>query len=214
MKVNWPRPWMGATVFIAVMVSSLFWVGLAKKYPGVSREHGPMENVQAVCLLIGVVMFAARARVVRDSGLRLTLLGVSLFYLTMLLLEFDVRPFKVPILTLLLNGPVRNAAMGLLWLLLFVALFKRRAKVLPAVRCWITSSSGLLFMGSGVFWVAGRAAEELHLFTSQQNIFAEELMENSAAIIMLFAAIEALRLRLPSLNSIDQPKAMPEEKTC
>jgi hypothetical protein len=213
--MKWPRPAIIATVLMALVVSSAAWVSLVKSFPGIAREHGPMENLQTACLLIGVILFMVAARIVRDPAGRLTLIGVSLFYFTLLLLEFDVRPFRIAALTLLLNGAIRNAIMLTLWLLLLAALFKQRAKVLPVIRSWLASSSGVLLMVSGVFWAAGRLAEELHLFAlNRHNIFAEELMENQAAIIMLFAAIEALRLGSSGLggvhNSIDRPVDAPE----
>ena len=195
-RMKWPRPAIVATLLLALAVTSVIWVSLAKTQPEIAQEHGPMENLQTGCLLLGVILFLAGGRGTADAGVRVTFMGMALFYFTLLLLEFDVRPFKIAALTFLLNGAVRNALLGMLWLALSLAAFKHRAKVLRAGRSWITTSPGVLLIAAGVFWAAGRLAEELHLFAGRHlNTFAEELMENQAAIIMLFAAFEAWRAR-------------------
>lgn len=62
---------------------------------GIAAEHELMENIQALCLLGGGVMLWLRARAVINTstnhGLELTALG----FITMFLLEYDVRPFKI-----------------------------------------------------------------------------------------------------------------------
>lgn len=155
-----------------------------------------MENVQLACLFAGVVILLVGARLTGQPGLRVIFSGGALVYLTLFLLEFDVRPFKIPVLTQLLNGPVRNSWVSALWLLLLAAIVKHHTAVIPAFRAWVLSSAGILLMVAAGFWAAGKFAEELRLFASaHQNMFAEELMESHAALIMVLAAAEALRLR-------------------
>ena len=213
--MKWPQPRIVAILAVALVILSVAWISLAGRVPEIAREHGPMENLQTGCLLAGIVLLIASARAANETTARLIGLGAALFYFTLLLLEFDVRPFKIPFLTLLLNGAVRNAFVGVLWLWLLHALFKHRTRALPAIRGWLASPPGVLLMAAGFFWVAGRGAEELHLFSGKHlNIFAEELMENHAAIIMLVAACEAFRLRRALnrgvVNSIDAPGGSPE----
>src|SRR5688500_4643779 len=106
MQVHGSRGRLILFLVCAVVVSSGVWIYLAKRFPGISGEHGAMETVQVTCLLAGVVILLAGRRGTHEPGLRLLSAAAALLYFTMALLEFDVRPFKIAWLTQLFNGPV------------------------------------------------------------------------------------------------------------
>jgi len=109
-------------VFVVIslaLISGAFFLAIGR-YPSISLEHGLMENMQVVCLLIACALFAFSSRHGQLSATPAFAMSLALFCLTFFLLEFDTRPFDIDILTRLTNGTVRNAWLGTLWIVVIV----------------------------------------------------------------------------------------------
>jgi hypothetical protein len=180
-------------VVMCLAVLNVVFAALYRADVSIAREHGPMENVQALWLLAGTIVFAVFAFRANEPGRRCFFSGIALFYLTFFLLEFDVRPFKKPLLTLLLNGTGRNVWVGTTWVLMAFWTWRHRHATWRAANMWMRSYSAALLVFAGLFWIAGAVAEKLPLFSRPETFFAEELMEVNASFLMALAAFTARR---------------------
>ena len=184
--------WRSALVLLCLALLTSVFVLLYAADASIAREHGPMENFQTAWLCAGMLVLAAFSSRGENPGRRCFLSGLALFYLTFALLEFDVRPFRIPWLTLLLNGAVRNGWVGAAWGLVAWWAWRHRQTTLEAARVWLRSFSGVLLALAGAFWIGGALAEKLPWFSGSETFFAEELMEVNAAVLMALAAFSAL----------------------
>ncbi len=159
--------------------------------PMVSREHGPLENFQVVCLVLGAVIFLREAARSTGGPVRLMALGLALLPVLFLVMEVDVRSFAPPAwVNSLLNGTIRDAWLGLLWVAWGVAVWLARLAVLPAGWSWMASRSGLVMIYAGIFWNLGALIEKGRLFSrADLTRLGEEAMEVCAAAFMLLAAL-------------------------
>jgi hypothetical protein len=173
----------------ALALSSYFWWRM-KGHAGIAEEHGPMENVQSISLTLGALMFWVQGWKTSDPGAKRAFALAGLGYFTILVLEFDVRPFKIAWLTLLLSGPIRNMWLAAAWVYVLIRAAKDLRKVIQQGVEWARSVIGPVLALSAAFWIAGAAFEDLKLYSPREDQFMEELMENNAALLMLWAAIE------------------------
>lgn len=185
-----------------IVISFVSWFWLERLDPRIFREHGPMENFQVGCLAVGIFFLLRAARRASSSPpRRLFLGGIILLYGTFLLLEFDVREFHIPWLTLLLNGTVRNVWVGSLWLFGLIAFLRRARSTWAEFVAWVRTSAGALLLIAGCFWASGWLVDHLKLFASVDgNLMLEELMEANAAPLMLISAILTWRSQMPALE--------------
>jgi hypothetical protein len=153
-----------------------------------------LENIQALCLIVGAFVLWLQARAATDDSTKHALALASLGYITMFLLEFDVRPFKIPALTWLLNGPVRNLWLGGLWLYFLGRAARTWRRVLEKGISWLQSTAGAVMTLSALCWIAGAAVDRLKPYSSLHNFFAEEFTETQAALLMLWGAAELVHL--------------------
>ena len=196
-----------SALIIGVVLLTLWLLSLYRSDASIAREHGPMENVQAVLLSSGVLLLALFAVAARERGDRYVLGVASLVYLTFLLLEYDVRPFKKPLLSLLLNGAVRNAWVGLAWIGAGWCVWCNRGKVWLAIQRFRRTFAALLLVAAGVFWVTGAASEKLG-FSEPKTFFLEELFETHAAVLMVLSAVSA-RTAFRSVAAIPRGQRQP-----
>ena len=174
-------------VLFSLLVITVVLVALQSRHPSISREHGPMENFQALCLALGTVALGVLAWRVREPAFRAFLAGTCMFYLTFLFLEFDVRPFRQPVLTLVLNGPIRNALLVAGWAWIGWLAWRNRPGIFQAAARWMRGYSAVLLALAGVCWIAGAAVEKAHA----ETFFAEELFEVHASLLMALSAFHA-----------------------
>jgi hypothetical protein len=183
------RTWLRFGMAAGCAVVSLWFCWRITVDTGIAEEHGTMENLQAVCLLAGALTLWLEARR-RSAAARRALILAGLGYFTMLLLEFDVRPFEIPWLTRLFGGPLRNAWLGAVWLYFLTGAAKQWRHILDQGLAWLRSIAGILLCLAGVLWMAGAAIEDVQSLLRGGNHFAEELMETNAVLLMLWAAVE------------------------
>ena len=167
-----------------------------------AREHGPMENLQAAFLLVAVVVLVCQVQNEKASATRILRALMAWGYFIFLLREYDVRPFEVKWLTVLLSGVVRNTWVALGSLLLAVWAFRELRGVIAAARSWLTTFPATLLAASAVFWVLGAVMESFGSLGEATSMFLEELMETNGAWLMLLAAMYAGSVQRSEPNSL------------
>jgi hypothetical protein len=153
----------------------------------VDKENGIMENLQAMFLLVSSCLFFVTSLRL-TSGDRAWNQIFSLFLLNIAIREFDVRPFKIPTLTLFASGKARNLYLVIIWVATAIYLFPHRASAWRAFKHWLRTISGQLFLLAAVILSVAVAADKLHIFPNNINLFMEELIEINGYWIILVCA--------------------------
>ena len=156
-----------------------------------------MENFQAVCLLLGAAIFLGAAVRSEPSGRRTFTAGLALFYFTMLVLEFDVRPYDVPLLQRLFNGWIRDVWLLLFWLAAGACFLRHARATWESFLDWCRHPAGWLLIIAGSLWVGSAVIDKAVL--GSKNLYLEEAVEVGAAWLMLVAAWETWLLPGPSV---------------
>jgi hypothetical protein len=197
---------IGMAVVLALF--SAFWWWLSTKNPRIFVEHGPMENFQAICITLGLLIFLWQMYAVAAPG-RIVFAGLALFYGTFVVVEFDTRELGWRAAAVLLNGPIRDAWLAALWILLGIWAFRYRRDLIPIGRAWLSSATGLFLGAAGLFWIAAGIVDKLKLLGSpSRNLLGEELLETNAALLMLLAAVAARFVnKRPTVASAAEPYA-------
>jgi len=160
-----------------------------------------MENLQVAFLFAAFLVLLRHAASEKNLGTRILFAAMAAGYFTFLALEFDVRPLESKWLTLIFNGPIRNAWMLIAWAIIGVFAFRNLHHVLAAFHVWRRTSSALLLASSAVFWGAGAVAEKWFSKLNPSHYFIEEFMEGHATWLMLLAAI-SLKTSQPVYSTI------------
>ena len=159
--------------------------------PMVSREHGPLENFQVVCLVLGAVIFLREAARSTGGPVRLMALGLALLHFSFLVIEVDVRSFAPPAwVNSLLNGTIRDAWLGLLWVAWGVAGGGGRPGGVPGGRGRVGPPPPPGLVLTRLLLKLGALIEKGRLFSrADLTRLGEEAMEVCAAAFMLLAAL-------------------------
>ncbi len=184
---------VAARLGAALLVADLACVTVVLWHPGVAREHGPLESLQALGLLLAALAFLGAGAPRRPRSLGALGWSLALFCLTFFLLEFDTRPFGVEPLTRLTNGPVRDAWLAGLWLAMAGVVLTRRRAVWATFRGWLATPSGGAMVAAGAFWFLSQALETGPLQDVLGPHFLEEMVEVNAVLLMLAAGVLARR---------------------
>jgi hypothetical protein len=170
---------------------SAFWYAWWRGDPRIAAENHAMETFQAGCLLGGIVLLANARRSTSDVAGRVFVLGLILFYFTILVLEVDTRKMDAPPwLVRVTNGTIRDVWLGSLWAIA-AALFWRGQppRILRRFFSWLPTAAGRLMLCAGVFWMAALIVEKVF----RVSFFIEELLECQAALLMAHSAWLTLR---------------------
>lgn len=193
---------------ICVLAAGLLLIGAEIKT--LLRESGPVENVQALALLVGCLLFGFAAASAATTADRLLFAALALFYLTFMLREIEVEAFLAdfPVLAVL-DSPLRNYWVGALWAVLIVIVLRHLGSVLHAFFRWVRHLPGYLIIGGGVFYGLAEGIEKRALGVVPESVRAyEELPELVAVILMLFCA--ALTVRQERKRASDHPAQQPD----
>src|SRR5215207_6455256 len=106
----------GVLIALAIGINTAIWLRF-KNHPGISAENGPMENFQAVCLGLGCFLWLFASVASNTRAEKIFLISLALFNFSFLVLEVDTRKLGIPLLPKIFHGPIRNAWLGGLWLL-------------------------------------------------------------------------------------------------
>lgn len=144
-----------------------------------------MESFEALCLFVGILLFGGAIHSAAGAPQRILFLGLTLFYLTVLVLEVDTRNMSVPVWVVRIsNGTIRNLWLGGLWVIAAALFLRQPRPVLSCFFSWLPSAAGRIMLCSGFFWGAALIAEKrFHV-----SFFVEELLECNAALLTVQSA--------------------------
>ena len=175
----------GILVLIAVGLNMAAW--LALKNPQISRENGPMENFQLICLFLAFLTWLWAGSRSKDKAAKIFLIALALFNLSFFILEIDTRKFDMPTVNKFIRGKYRNGALACLWLGAAIAFFKNKRSCWAEFLAWLKTPSAICMIISGVFWITSGLNDKHILF--RKDLYFEEFMEVNATLLMLLAAI-------------------------
>lgn len=176
----------GALITLAIIANSILWLML-KNQAGISAENGPMENFQIVCLALAFLLWLVATFVEKISTSKIILFSLALFNVSFLVLELDTRDFDAPFFNKLLNGKIRDAWLGCFWLILVISFFRKMKPAWAAFLNWLKTSSGVVMIVSGFFWLVSGLIDKSLL--GRKELYREELMEVNATLLMLISAL-------------------------
>lgn len=144
-------------------------------------ENAAVENGQLCFLAAALALFCRVAYAQFDEAATAHFIGVSLFVVTLLIREADVRhTWAEPYLGSFFADRLEFVMVGILWIVWGV--FSRRA-IPSAIRDafrWIATPAGWAFAAGPAFYLAGRLAEK-HLLVGDGNM--SEILEESFELV-------------------------------
>ena len=184
-------PWL-----VVLLVADLAAIGYgfgADELLAVAYENGPVENMQALAILLscGVYLWIA----LRGKRTALTAASLSLLCLSLLLRELDIDHPSLGVsyvIIFFVQGGGRNALLPALWalVLLFAARNFRRNKALMI--SYAKTTSGLLLIAAGGVTALGWIFDHLTPIGAL-SMFCEEFIEMNGYALLLLAALHARR---------------------
>ena len=196
---NFPRRWPVSRgqswgIILTSVVGLIAAVVYCRHNPQAHVEHGPLENFQAIMLMLPALLLMLTAFWLKGAQ-RVFAFGIALFCSVFLLLEFDTRQFGNAILRKVTNGAVRNIWVGALVALYAATFWPRRNEMLAEIQRWLRDRAGLLMLIAGGFWVAGAVFEHGKFFADRDvTLVLEEVVEVNAALFMAWSALETTKL--------------------
>lgn len=163
----------------------------------IAREHGPMENTQTAFLLGALFSLGWQAWRERAAEVKMMRAGMGWGFLIFLMLEFDVRPFEVKWLNVLLNGAVRNTVLVLGTVALGAWVARHMRTAWAGFVGWLSTASPTLLVFAGALWFAGAIIERWGTLPKGTTMFVEELLETSATWLMMVATFVRPRAKGP-----------------
>lgn len=152
----------------------------------VYSENGPLENLQAIVLVICTLAFLIPVAQNKGSA-KLILLSCSWLCFSFVLRELDVERLNVPyVIKLIGSGGGRNAMLALGFLALLVCAAAKFSYYKKAGILFLKSKPGILLMLAGVFLVIGDVFENSHSII--HNVFFEESFELLGYGLILLSA--------------------------
>lgn len=182
-------------VVLPMIVWNTFFPALFSSGWHPEEENGLMENLQALLLLGGAILFFWNS-FKSQSGERMLYAGVGLLHLTFLVLEVDLRAYDLPALNRIFNGRIRDAWLGGIWLLAVWWCWSNRIPTWQAFTRWLRTPAGLFLIIAGGFWVISGVVDKLDPIQPHElNLFVEEQTEVNATWLMLVSAAWTRQLR-------------------
>lgn len=183
---------------LIILLHSFSWIALKGSVAHIEQENGIMENYQAICLVLAMVVLFIGIHRSRIRAEKIFYAGLVLFTGTLLVLEVDFRQMNAPLLNTIMNGKIRNIWLGTFWLV-GIVLFARNIKpVVNSFLAWLRTPAALLMIAGGVFWVLSALIDKSLL--GKKDLFNEELMEVNATLLMTASA--ALSLYIQKQRSV------------
>jgi hypothetical protein len=194
-RLAWPFA-PGVTLLLCALLAGLpaSWSVLRCFDAAIAREHGPMENFQAACLLGGLLILLALWLSRANRPVRALVFGLGVLHLNLFALEFDTREWDIATLDFFFRGTSRDVMLIIAWgIAIVVAARAPRAAWFVFAR-WLPTRSGTLMWFAGVWWVVGGVIDKTKPCASDgANLFMEEVMETNAALLMLLSVSYLLR---------------------
>lgn len=169
----------------------------------IAREHGPMENIQAGFLLGALLLLGFQAWRERAAEVRIMRGMMAWGYFAFLLLEFDVRPFEIKWLNVLLNGAPRNILLVLGTVAMAVWVARNISAAVAGFLSWLSTFSATLLVVAAVLWFAGTIVEHWAALPRETTTFLEELLETNATWLMLATVVRPRHFKVPPVQKAD-----------
>lgn len=191
-------------VFYAMIWSLLAWYGVE-----ISHEHGPMENAQAWCLLLGCLLYVSSSQHSKGVGLRILLGSLALFYASCFLREVEVEDLHIPAILIFLGSGVGKKYLLVSCWLIALGFFLRFTKpTWTAFTGWLKTAGGICMVLGGIFYLLGMPFDKKAFGISYDlNILLEELLESVATLLMLVSAFMSF-LRVSELKKTPAQQAI------
>ena len=175
--------------FAALAAINAVFVAWGFQDSTLGREHGPLENFQALSLVLATFFFALSAWRCDRRAVVILASGLGLLCWMFFLLEFDTRTFGNAALIWITNGIGRAIWLGALWGALALATLTALRSVWTAFRAWLTTASGYAMLTAGACWILAKGWDKGGLPHLMGMYFLEELIEVNAACLMLGSAL-------------------------
>jgi hypothetical protein len=161
-------------------------------------EDGPIENLQALVVLVAFVLSLWQARGERREG-RVILLGLAAMYLACCVREVELRNTGAPDW---LAWPTYGAGQNVVIIAIFAAfalyLLKRRRVVPAAMRVLLAPRCGFYLVAAAVLFASGIAEAVERSFGEPAEILEEWLELNGYLLFLLASLFFPYKDRLPS----------------
>ncbi|HEY4344599.1 MAG TPA: hypothetical protein VGN05_09665 [Parvibaculum sp.] len=183
-----------AVLFLAIAIAeTYFCYGDITYY----LENHLFEWSQDLFLYMGAVLFFIASARAHDRVAQLSLLALTMFCLSILFREMDVRGTNLDAyLDYAFQHRWHYAFLGVLWITIFILSLRHlRLSFLFMLR-WLLGATGVLMVAGIFFYVMGDVAEK-HFLTGDPNIseMIEESMEQFGTLFIGFSGWLTLRRR-------------------
>ncbi len=162
--------------------------------PGIGRESGMLENVQAFQLALGGLLFGAAALRAETIGERRVYLGLAVFFVSFFTREIEVgRLSQYWVVFTLLTAPAKYIWLTAVWGAMAVLVLVRLRPTWHFFLTWLRCRSGKMMIFAGLLYCSGLVFDKnLFGLSRMTRNFFEECLEVNATTFMLFAAILSL----------------------
>ncbi|MBE0598883.1 MAG: hypothetical protein IH614_16630 [Desulfuromonadales bacterium] len=161
----------------------LLW-GLSLVLPGIARENGVLESLQAILLAVALLALLARSPQWRRGERRWPGFFIGVALLSILLRELEVDRFDLPgWLIYMGDGDGRDLLLGLLWLAVLVAAARNWRHLGSWARQGLHSHWGWTLLLGGCLYLLGSFFDQkIFPLDKPSQLFWEEAMETVGAL--------------------------------
>jgi hypothetical protein len=181
--------WCAGLLALAIYLGILLALWLQS--PGIARENGLMENLQALALAAGVLVSVAALLLPDRRRPRFIYFALTIFLLALFLREVDVDKLDLPgALIALGSGTGRNLLLAGAALLALVVFARDYRTLGPAVLALLKHRACYPFYLGILLYLLGDIFEKRWLGLSRPTcLFLEELCENAATGVYLWGTM-------------------------
>lgn len=185
------RPWL--VVLLLADIAAIAYGFGANELLAVAYENGPVENVQALALLLSGMVYLRIA--FREKRAALTASSLALLCLSLLLRELDIDSPALGvsyIVIFFVQGGGRNAMLPALWALVLLFAARDFRGYVARMIAYLKSTSGLLLIAAGGVTALGWIFDHLTPIGAL-SMFCEEFIEMNGYALLLLGALHARR---------------------
>lgn len=188
--------WLVIVGFLASYLGGLLLLWLHE--PGIARENGLMENLQAAALAGGMLICFIALFSSKQRDKRFILLSLVLVLLVFFLRELDVEDLDLPGLLITLgSGAGRDLLLGFAALVMLAVFIGNYQKLWPAVIRFLQHEACIPFYLGGLFYLAGGLFDKSFFdLRPVHELFFEEICENAATYFLILGAFWVSRADL------------------
>lgn len=179
------KKFFGFTFLGSIAMLLLLW-GASLALPGIGRENGPLESLQAIFLAVTLAALLAKSPQWRLRPHALIGFFFCVSLLSMLLRELEFDRFALPgWLISLGDGTGRDLLLGLLWLAVLVMAVRKRRQIGGWVWQGLRSPWGwTILLGGGFYLLGALFDQKVFPLPKPAQLFWEEALETVAAFFI------------------------------